>query len=801
MYIARFLLVLTASLALPTATSANDRSTLEPRLEQLAQDLERARKEAHIPGMSIAVVRDDEVVWARGFGLADVDGKREADEQTIFGAGSTTKAFTATLAGMLHDDGLVAWDDPVAEHLPYFRLQVRSDDEDAECTLRDLLSHRHGFARMGILVMGTRASREDVLRTAAGAEPWDTFRQGFHYCNVAYLAAGESLGNAAGSSWDELMGERIFGPLGMTSSTVSVPAAQADERMALGYRWEPALERLERADMIDLGVIGPAGAVNSNVLDMAQWLRLQIGQGEVDGRRLISRERLADTWAPQIDMGDGGSYGLGWMLREYEGRRVVEHGGNVDGFSAEVAFLPEERLGFVLLMNLSAAPLREASLELVFDALLGDQDGVTIAADGAESIDAIALEEYAGTYIANFASFRDAEFEVLVDDGRLMLEAPGQPRTALEAPDHDGRWKATSMGNGAVTFERDADGGLVGLTVHTGGFQFDVPRKGVEIAPEVPAAELEGYVGTYIRAEGGKRVKVLIDNGRLTLEDKGNRLAFETPDANGWASLRAREEQGAAFKVDAEGTAESFVFHGNAGKKLFRRQTDSGITGLPTVDELLALRDTDARVAALKADAGSRMEGEVWVAQAGLRGAITIFTRGLDRYADHMDFGKFGRISTVVKGYEASSYSALRGIDKLEGRELAQAMVGHPASVDGDWRAYFDHVEVLRSETLDERPVHVLRLRKSGLPSRTYWVDAETGDVLRTKHIYLQDSVQLPVTTTYSRFEDFDGQRRAMRVESENPASGRMVLSFGRPESGLELADDVFTLTEAESKD
>ena len=162
----RFLLSLAASLALATFASASDAPTLEQRLQKLAESLEAARENAHIPGMSIAIVKDDKVVWARGFGLADVAAEKPADEDTIYAIGSTTKAFTATLVGMLVDEGTASWDDPVTKYLPYFDLQVRSDYQDAECTLRDLLCHRHGFARMPILWLGDEVSRE---RSSLGA--------------------------------------------------------------------------------------------------------------------------------------------------------------------------------------------------------------------------------------------------------------------------------------------------------------------------------------------------------------------------------------------------------------------------------------------------------------------------------------------------------------------------------------------------------------------------------------------------------------------------------------------------------
>ncbi len=284
------------------------------------------------------------------------------------------------------------------------------------------------------------------------------------------------------------------------------------------------------------------------------------------------------------------------------------------------------------------------------------------------------------------------------------------------------------------------------------------------------------------------------------MEDRGKLLAFNTPDSEGHASLRAREDYGATFNTGAEGV-DSFVFHGDAGAKLFTRLAEEPGSELPTLDEVLALRKTDARIASTQAAGGTKRIGKVRIAQAGVHGTLTVYAQGSDRYANHMDFGKFGRIDAIANGSEAWSYNSMRGFDVLKGDELTQALLAHPGAVEGDWNDYFDSVEVVRNDTVNDRPVHVVRLKKGDLPSRTYWIDAEHGDVLRVKAIAIEGSVRIPVTITYADFEEFDGLRRAMRVEIKNPASGKMVLTFEKVESGLELGDEVFTLEDPDAKE
>jgi len=798
MSLSRLLTILPVSVLLTSSVSASQDLTLDQRLTKLDIALEAARVEAHVPGMSIAIVKGDEIIWARGYGLADVEEQRPADEDTVYAIGSATKAFTATLVGMLVDDGKTSWDDPVTKYLPYFDLAVRSEDKNAECTLRDLLSHRHGFARMGILWFGGEVTRDEVLRVAARAEPWDDFRRGFHYCNVTYLAAGQAAGVADGTSWDELMVERIFEPLGMGSSTVTMDEARKDPRIAVGYRWNEVLETFERERYVSLDNVAPSGSVNSNVLDIAQWLRLQLGGGEVEGQRLIGHETLNETWAPQIEIEAGASYGLGWMLREHGGRKVVEHGGNINGFTAEVAMIPEEELGYVLLMNVSASPLRVASLDLVFDALLDEKtvevEEAPTSVASTPSPEELRLEDHVGVYVANFARFRDAEFEIYIEAGALAVDIPGQMSSGLHAPDSEGLWVSVLSDRVAVSFDYDELWNVIGLNMHTNGFQFEVPRKGVELDARVETVDLESYVGTYIRQRGGKRVELMIVNGVLTMEDKGNRLAFKTPLDGELTSLRARADQGATFTLDEDGIAKSFMYRGSSGDRLFTRLPNTPVSGVPTVGELMALRGTEARQVALDAAGGTKLEGKVWVPQSGVHGTVTILTRGDDRYANHMDFGKFGRISTAARGEEAWSYNPMRGYAALMGAELLHVTAGHPNAVEGDWRNYFSSIEVIGSGVQDGRVVHVVRLKQGELPSRTYRVDAETGDVLRVNLVAIFGAVRTPMTIAYSDFREQGGVRRAMRVEFENQESGRIVLTLEELETGLQLDESVFSL-------
>jgi CubicO group peptidase (beta-lactamase class C family) len=230
--------VLVALLAVSgvVALAQSTEPTLPQRLAKLTTELEKQRLALHIPGMAMAVVQGDQLIYSHGFGHADLENDTPVTPETLFAIGSSTKAFTASLIGMLVDEGKMSWDDPVTKFLPYFELKIDTDDPEATVTIRDLLAHRTGFIRMPLLWTGGAVSREEVLRTAIRAEPWSPFRERFYYNNVTFLSVGMASGVAAGSSWDELLAERLFTPLGMKSSNSSISTIQNNEHLSLGYR-------------------------------------------------------------------------------------------------------------------------------------------------------------------------------------------------------------------------------------------------------------------------------------------------------------------------------------------------------------------------------------------------------------------------------------------------------------------------------------------------------------------------------------------------------------------------------------
>jgi CubicO group peptidase (beta-lactamase class C family) len=763
--------------------------SLEDRLATMAGELDRRREELHVPGCSLAVVKDDRVVLARGFGLADVEQKTPVTPESLFAIGSSSKAFTATLVGMLADEGKLSWDDPIAEHLPYFALGIRDAPEGESATLRDLMCHRTGFIRGDILWASGRASREEILRTFARAEARAAFRKEWHYNNIMFLAAGEAAGVAAGKSWDELVRERLLEPLGMRDSNTSVLVAQKDPRLALGYRWDEEESRYVHLPMRVIDNCAPAGAINSNALDMARWLRFQLAGGEIEGRRLISAANLNETRTPQMVMSASAGYGLGWMLTDSKGRREVAHGGNIDGFTAEVAFLPDQGVGLVLLANVSASSLMGEVHALVWDALLEASAPPPAAASGVDGI-----ARYLGNYVANFAQFRDATFQVVEKNGHLAIDVPGQMVFELQDPDGEGKWAFRITDQIAVSFDSDESGQVVGLRMYQAGMVFEVPRSGVAIPPEVAEADVTRFLGAYTHPVLKADFVVLIDHGRLAVDIPGQGLFhLHAPDANGVWLFRATTELGLRFDAEPDGRVPSLTFHERGTLTECPKLGADQQVPLPTAEALLALRRGAERGAALAALKGVRAEGVVRLPECGIEGKYALAMSGADRLRQEVDLAPFVRMVDVQRGSEYLSDTDITPFEAASPEEADHSRRTSLCAMLGDWTGLWTDVKPLRVAELEGRSCVVAELVAPDVAATSAWLDLETGDVLRLEtSVPLRGMGRLPQIYDFGDWREVGGLRFPFRQSATNESTGVVIAELCTVRSGLELGDADF---------
>jgi CubicO group peptidase (beta-lactamase class C family) len=322
-------------------------------------------------GFAIAVVQDGKVILSKGYGLRDVKKNLPVTEKTLFAIGSATKSFTVTAMGALVDQGKLDWDKPVRDYLPDFKMWDPFATE--RMTPRDLVTHRSGLPRHDLMWYNSPLSREELFARLRYLEPNKDFRTTFQYQNLMFMTAGYLAGHVAGTTWEELVSRTIFTPLGMAGSNFSIADSQKSSDFSLGYQVVDDVV----ADMPfrNINAIGPAGSINSNIEDMTKYVMMHLAKGKgvvsaTNEIQMMTPQMAISAPSPDKELGDL-AYGMGFFVTSYRGHKFVHHGGNIDGFSALVAFLPQDNLGLVILTNQNGSALPAMVAYNVWDRLLG----------------------------------------------------------------------------------------------------------------------------------------------------------------------------------------------------------------------------------------------------------------------------------------------------------------------------------------------------------------------------------------------------------------------------------------------
>lgn len=506
----------------PALTQADPSAPdLAGRLEAMEQEIDAKRKEYHVPGLALAIVKDDQVIYAQGLGQRDLERRLPVTPQTLFAIGSCTKAFTALAVMMCVDEGKLSLDDSPKKFLPYFKL---SDPEaDSKITLADLLCHRSGLDRTDMAWYTGKLKPKDVIRVAGMAKPTAKLGEKFQYQNVMYLALGEVIAQVQGASWRRFLARRIFRPLGMKSTNTSRRAMQRAFDHALGYLYREDARETLPLPMRDLSNIAPAGAINSNAQDMGQWLRLMLAGGMYGGQRLISEKSFAELLKPHVRVAGPLHYGFGWMLSEWEGHPIAEHGGGIDGFTSLVSLMPDQKLGFALLTNLNGTPLMNLAAEIIWRNLVevsGKPSEPGVATQTPEPASDPAQEE--GIYQLAEPKLTAT---VALQEGKLTLTLPGQPTYPLQ--NVGGR--RYRLGDPAppevfATFRAALDDPeQAELVIEQSGMTFVLRKE--KAVPFTDPFTVEELMQKRVEAQGGeanlRRHRSLIVKAALDLENEG----------------------------------------------------------------------------------------------------------------------------------------------------------------------------------------------------------------------------------------------------------------------------------------
>ncbi len=340
----------------------------------------------HCPGVGIAVIKGDAEIFKKTFGWRDVEEKLPVTEDTRFAMASVTKSFTAMCIALLADEGKIDWDKPVREYMPEFILAEPYVTQNI--TVRDMLSHRTGLPRHDFSAWRLDISRAEFIKRMKHFKFSATFREKFQYNNLMYYAAAYLVEKVSGQKWEDFVTERIFIPLGMKSSSLCPETPGKEQVNAKGYRVERAddgsfkhLVNMPLGKHTELSP-GAAGALFSTLADLTRWLKVHINDGCLGDRQFISGNNLKQMHIPHMVIPGGGfsekltgntifTYGMGWFIEPYRGYTVIQHGGNVEGHSLVIGFIPQERLGIIALTNIAMLPLRDVLLYESIDRVLG----------------------------------------------------------------------------------------------------------------------------------------------------------------------------------------------------------------------------------------------------------------------------------------------------------------------------------------------------------------------------------------------------------------------------------------------
>lgn len=337
-------------------------------LQGFDASVNQAMREFHVPGVAVGLIVDGKVILAKGYGVRDLDKSSPITGSTIFAVGSMTKSFTAVTVAAMVDEGKLEWDRPVREYLPWFRMY---DPVATELiTPRDLLTHRSGLPGHNFIRFSTPMDRAELVRRLRYLEPSRTFRDVYQYNNLMYTTAGFLAGEVAGKSWEDLVKQRIFEPLGMNDSTVSVVDTQKRGDFARPHiTRQGTVKTTEFYDYQSFGV-GPNGAVNSTVQDLLKYLQLHLENGKAGDRQIISAAQMRQLHRPISISGDAG-YALGWNVEHHRGHPVLQHGGAITGFTSIMVLIPETKTGIVVLNNLHSSRLPNVVAWELADRMLG----------------------------------------------------------------------------------------------------------------------------------------------------------------------------------------------------------------------------------------------------------------------------------------------------------------------------------------------------------------------------------------------------------------------------------------------
>lgn len=759
---------------------------LQTRLAKIEEKVEARRKELGIPGMSLAIVKNGEVVMSKGFGYKDFEKQIPVTADTQFAIGSATKAFTALSVLMSQDEGKLSLDESPRRFIPYFKINDAEINE--KITIRNLLTHSSGLNRTDLGWYTGKLSREEIIKVAGEAKPTAKLGEKFLYQNVMYLTAGEIVSRVQKTPWEKFVEDKIFAPLAMTNSTLSIPSMRKAKDFSLGYDYNFDTKQTINKPTREISAIAPAGSINSSANDMAKWLKFILNKGALGDKRLVSEKGFAEWTAPQQKISPDGkfSYALGWFVQDYKGKKVIQHGGNIDGFNSMVAFLPDENLGFVMLTNVSGSSLGSELISVIADGIL--------SADKAETTTQTAATETAkeiGKYSFAAAGF---DVEIKMVDGKLVAVVPNQPVYTLERIE-GGRYKLIGAPEGFfATFKDDS------LYLEQPQGNFTLPRAGAKTNSSESAKEL---IGRYESQQSkGNFIEIRDVDGKTSLV-VGNQPPYPLIEKQKdvFASPLLPDSYSVKIKRTAENKIEGITLVQPEGEFPFSLAADAKAVETPkiSVDELMA-----KTIEALGGEANWRKlnsrvtEFELDFVSQGLKGKGSSYLKFPDSTFSKTEITALGKniaaIDEYFDGTNGGEKTTFSEAETYTGQRLADAK--YNANFYGiiDWNKDGAKAEITKTEKVGDEETYVVRIKPEKANAVTYFISTKTFLPVKFASVIVSSTSEqkTPFSTLMSDYRNVDGVMIPFKTVSANPGMGEIVTYVKSLKHNVKIDDKKF---------
>lgn len=761
-------------------------SDLQNRLVKIEEKVEARRKELGIPGMSLAIVKDGEVVLSKGFGYKNFEKQIPVTADTQFAIGSATKAFTALSVLMSQDENKLLLDESPRKYIPYFKINDAEINE--KITVRNLLTHSSGLNRTDLGWYTGKLSREEIIKVAGEAKPIAKLGEKFLYQNVMYLTAGEVVSKVQKMPWEKFVEDKIFAPLEMTNSTMSIPAMQKAKDFSLGYDYNFDTKQTINKPTREISAIAPAGSINSSANDMTKWLKFILNKGAIGDRRLVSEKGFTEWITPQQKISPDGkfSYALGWFVQEFKGKKVIQHGGNIDGFNSMVAFMPDENFGFVMLTNVSGSSLGGELISIIADGILSENKTETPTASTVEA-------KEAGKYTFAAAGF---DIEIKSVDGNLVAIVPNQPTYTLEKVEGR-RYKLNGAPEGFfITFKDDA------IYLEQPQGNFTLPRAGAK--PNATSSEsAKELIGKYESQQSkGNFIEIKDVDGKTSLV-VGNQPPYPLieKEKNLFGSPLLPDSYSVKIKRTAENKVEGLTLVQPEGEFPFTIATDVKTAETPkiSVDELMA-----KTIEALGGEANLRKlnsrvtEFEVDLVSQGLKGKGSTYEKAPNFNFSKNEITAFGKTIATIEEYfdgtTAGEKTTFSESETYTGQKLED--VKYKANFYGilDWKKDNAKAEITGMQKIGDEETYVVKIKPEKANAITYFISTKTFLPVKQNSILVSStsSQKIPYSTTMSDYRKVDGVMIPFKTVSDNPGSGETVVYVKSVKHNVKIDDKKF---------